>query len=198
MKVLALSVIPSPLTPLLEASGCEVLERFDPIDAAFLRRHKVDFVVSYRFRHIVSQEVIDQLRGRIINLHISLLPWNRGADPNLWSFLEDTPKGVTIHYIDAGIDTGDVIAQREVRFPAPGETLATTYCALERNILQLFQEEWPGIMSGRAPLRPQGPGGSFHLLKDKKPYLHLIAGKGWDTPVAELTGKACPSSEKQE
>jgi len=36
------------------------------------------------------------------------------ADPNVWSFIEKTPKGVSIHYLDAGIDTGDIIAQKLV------------------------------------------------------------------------------------
>ncbi|MCL0081308.1 hypothetical protein M1N64_03665 [Peptococcaceae bacterium] len=50
---------------------------------------------------------MDKFQGRAINLHISFLPWNRGADPNFWSFIENAPVGVSIHYLDEGIDTGD-------------------------------------------------------------------------------------------
>lgn len=46
-----------------------------------------------------------------MNLHISYLPWNKGADPNFWSCIDGTPAGVTLHHIDAGVDTGDIIAQ---------------------------------------------------------------------------------------
>ena len=64
--------------------------------------NKFDWIVSYGYRYIITQDILDAVRGQAINLHISLLPWNRGADPNLWSFLDDTPKGITIHYIDSG------------------------------------------------------------------------------------------------
>ena len=60
-------------------------------------------------------------------MHISLLPWNRGYHPNIWSFLEDTPKGVTIHYINEGIDTGDIIVQKEIVIDEDKETLKSSY-----------------------------------------------------------------------
>ena len=123
MKVLSLGIKPSPLKSILEKNNCKVIERTDPIDLEFFNSSKVDFAVSYRFRHIVRKPIIEHLRGNIINLHISLLPWNRGADPNLWSFLENTPKGITIHYIDDGIDTGDIIAQKELFFDENKETI---------------------------------------------------------------------------
>ena len=66
-----------------------------------------DFIVSYGYRYIIKKNIIDYFHKRIINLHISYLPYNRGADPNLWSILEDTPSGVTIHYIDDDKHTSD-------------------------------------------------------------------------------------------
>ena len=62
----------------------------------------------------------------MINIHISMLPWNCGADPNFWSWFYATPKGVSIHCIDSGIDTGGLLTQAEIMFPA-GETLRTSY-----------------------------------------------------------------------
>ena len=61
-----------------------------------------DFIISFGYRHIIKEDIIDKFINKIINLHISYLPYNKGADPNLWSYLENTPKGVTIHYIDKG------------------------------------------------------------------------------------------------
>ena len=52
----------------------------------------------------------------IINLHLSYLPFNRGAHPNFWSFYENTPSGVSIHLIDAGIDSGPILFQKEIKF----------------------------------------------------------------------------------
>ena len=71
-------------------------------------------MVSYGYRKIVLADVIDKMAGEIINLHISYLPWNRGANPNFWSFIDDTPKGVTIHEMSADLDKGRILCQKEL------------------------------------------------------------------------------------
>jgi len=76
------------------------------------------------------------LGNRAINLHPSLLPWNRGAHSNFWSFLEDTPKGVTIHIIDEGIDTGDILLQKKIKFDQSKETLRSSYGRLQQELQQ--------------------------------------------------------------
>lgn len=148
----------------------------------------VDFLVSYGYPFIIPTDVLLRFPRRAINLHISYLPWNRGADPNLWSFLEDTPKGVTIHYIDTGLDTGDILAQRKIAV-RPDDTLRTSYQRLADEIEALFKETWPEIRLGRLAGRPQPRGGSIHRRKDKACFEQFLTN-GWDTPVAELIGKA--------
>ena len=91
MTILVLGIIPSPLTPIIENQGFNVIEYADPVDTKYLKEHSIEYAVSYRYRHIIRKAVIEYLNGNIINLHVSFLPWNRGADPNLWSFLENTP-----------------------------------------------------------------------------------------------------------
>ena len=196
MKVLVLGVTPSPITPILRENGCAVTEYENSINVDFLKERAIEFAVSYRYRYIITKAVVDYLRGKIINLHISFLPWNRGADPNLWSFLEDTPKGITIHYVDDGLDTGDIIAQKESIFDNPEETLASTYKKLNSEIIELFRENWPLIAAGNAPRMKQPSGGSFHRIKDKAKFKHVLAEKGWDTPVEELRGLAVIQSAK--
>jgi methionyl-tRNA formyltransferase len=154
---------------------CEVLEY-------------IDFIVSYGYRYILHQDVLDKFPNKAINIHISLLPWNRGADPNLWSFLENTPKGVTIHYMDCGVDTGEIIVQQEVNF-STNETLRTSYEKLSIVAQDLFRRYWVDIREGRIKSYPQPTWGSHHLLKDRAQYEYLLT-KGWDTPVCTLIGKA--------
>ncbi len=89
----------------LQASGHDIVRREEPFDIAFLEKHRFNFGISYRFLHIIRPAEIAWFQDRLINLHISYLPWNRGKDPNFWSWIENTPKGVTIHRIDTGIDT---------------------------------------------------------------------------------------------
>jgi methionyl-tRNA formyltransferase len=118
------------------------------------------------------------------------LPWNRGADPNLWSFLEDTPKGVSIHYIDEGIDTGDIIVQKELFFNKKAETLASTYKKLNTEIIELFKMYLEPIIKGKIVRNKQLLPGSFHKITDKEPFQYLISDKGWETSVESLIGKA--------
>jgi len=197
MTILVLGVIPSPLTSIIENHGLNVIECADPIDTEYLQKRSVEFAVSYRYRHIIRKAVIEYLNGNIINLHVSFLPWNRGADPNLWSFLENTPKGVSIHYIDEGIDTGDIIAQKELFFNNKLETLASTYKKLNTEIIELFKRYWELIINNKIDRKKQMQTGSFHKITDKDPFQHLINNKGWETPVGNILGKALINSEKR-
>lgn len=184
MKVLLLAPADSPLLPIIRDAGDDVAATMDPVGADALRRDGVEFLVSYGYRHILRANVLDPYEGRIVNLHISHLPWNRGADPNFWSFVDDTPKGVTIHYMDAGVDTGDIIVQKPVSFSAD-DTLRTSYDKLQREICELFRRHWEDIRSGRCARVPQKGAGSSHKVKDKEPYLSWLTA-GFDTPVAAL------------
>lgn len=153
MNVLVLGPENLELERIITSDGHRVVRREASIDVAYLEKNQIDFVVSYGYRYIIQADVLNFMKGRIINMHISYLPWNRGADPNLWSFLEDTPKGVTIHYVDEGIDTGDIIAQRELFFEPDRHTLSTTYSQLHKEMISLFKETWPliDVRGGGAP-----------------------------------------------
>jgi len=161
----------------------------EPFDPAATR---ASFAVSHGYRLILRAPVIEQLPDRIVNLHIALLPYNRGADPTLWSVLESTPAGVTIHHIDAGVDTGDIIAQREVALD-DDDTLATAYAKLQDAMAELFREQWPAIRAGAAARRAQPPGGSVHRVADRAAVEHLLTD-GWDTPIGSLRGRCAGSS----
>jgi methionyl-tRNA formyltransferase len=153
----------------------------------------VDFIVSYGYQFIIKNDVIALYPNKIVNLHISYLPWNRGTDPNMWSFLEGTPKGVTIHYIDANIDTGEILAQEKVPYESD-DTLRTSYERLSDRIEKLFMRVWPAIRSGQATTFSQPAGGSFHMSRERAAVEHLLHS-GWDTPVADLIGQAVAEQE---
>jgi methionyl-tRNA formyltransferase len=148
-------------------------------------------VVVHGYRRILPPETLRALPATVVNGHISLLPWNRGADPNLWSVLEDTPTGVTIHHVDAGVDTGDVITQTPVEID-DDETLATSYQLLQRALSDLFATSWAAIRAGTAPRVPQPPGGSVHRVADRAAVEHLLTD-GWDTGVGRIRGARADS-----
>jgi methionyl-tRNA formyltransferase len=179
----------------LVASGDRVSYTEQKIDISSELLKEVDFIISYGYRHIIKQNVLELFQNRAINIHVSLLPWNRGADPNLWSFLENTPKGVTIHIMDRGIDTGDVLIQEEIDFSCldESETLNTTYTKLTQLAEDLFKRFWINTKQNGMVFtsHPQKSLGTFHFLKDRAKYEYLLE-KGWHTPVINITGKGLP------
>ena len=107
--------------------GEDVAYTEEKININFVKKINPEFIISYNYRYIISGEIIKFVNNKVINLHISYLPYNKGAYPNVWSFFENTPKGVTIHYVDGGIDTGDIIVQKEVFINEDRETLRSSY-----------------------------------------------------------------------
>ena len=187
MNILMLGPDREHLVDYLKSTGDEVVTYESPIKKDSHILSGVDFIISYGYRHIIKKDVLKMFPKRVINLHISLLPWNRGTDPNLWSFLDNTLKGVTVHYIDSGIDTGEILAQKEITFDA-NETLRTSYDKLSCTIEHLFKEVWPEIREGCHKSFAQPAGGSCHRKRNIASVEHLLK-QGWDTPVADLIGK---------
>jgi methionyl-tRNA formyltransferase len=126
---------------------------------------RADIAVSVLFGYILRAELLRIFPMGCINLHPALLPFNRGANPNVWSIVENTPAGATLHYIDEGVDTGDIIAQQRVEIE-PIDTGETLYGKLEQASVQLFQQSWPAVREGRCSRTPQSSGVAAHKLRD--------------------------------
>lgn len=85
------------------------------VNADIIRRLEPDLIVSAYYRKILPKEIIELPKMGCINIHPSLLPRDRGPNPTLYSVLRgDKYAGATLHYIDEGMDTGDIIAQCKV------------------------------------------------------------------------------------
>ncbi|MBE7532517.1 MAG: formyl transferase [Ardenticatenaceae bacterium] len=139
------------------------LRKADTLQA--IQALKPDVALSILFGFILQPSFLSLFPRGVINLHPAYLPYNRGANPNIWSIVENTPAGVTLHYIDPGIDTGDIIAQEQV-VVEPVDTGLTLYNKLEMASLALFQRTWPLIRSGQVPRLPQAGEGTFHRVQD--------------------------------
>lgn len=125
-----------------------------------------DIALSVFFGYILQPSFLRIPAKGCLNLHPAFLPYNRGAYPNVWSIVEGTPAGVTLHYVDEGIDTGDIVAQRQVPV-RPTDTGERLYRRLEQACVDLFQRAWPLVRSGQASRIPQDKGsGTFHRVRD--------------------------------
>lgn len=148
-----------------------LLRQPEVLDA--IRALRPDIGLSVLFDYILRSEFLDLFPAGVVNLHPAYLPYNRGQYPNVWSIVERTPAGVTLHYIDAGVDTGDIIAQRQVPIE-PVHTGETLYRRLERVCVELFKETWPLIRSGRAPRISQDKQeGTYHRTHDVERIDHI-------------------------
>jgi methionyl-tRNA formyltransferase len=191
MKVLFLTnnKITEPLVQWLGLYGEKVRVWSEKITMESLKDSLPDFIISYNYRYIIKEDVISAYKDRIINLHISFLPWNRGADPNIWSFLDDTPKGVTIHLLDTGIDTGDILLQEKIEFDPAIETLYTSYTRLHEMIQTLFKENWEAIKGGQIkPFRQVGKGSS-HRISDMEEVESITGPIDYHLPVMDILNR---------
>ncbi|MCQ2522757.1 MAG: formyl transferase [Lachnospiraceae bacterium] len=146
------------------------------------------FVVSFNYKHIVKADVIDCLKGKIINLHVSYLPYNKGASPNFFSFMENTPKGVTIHKLEAGLDSGDILLQKELKFDESKETFKTSYDKLINEITSLLIDNWKDLKDGKIASKTQTEGGSYHKMSDLESY-NKISPIDWNDTIIKAKEK---------
>lgn len=129
---------------------------------------KPDIIVSCGFRHIVPSDIRHIPPGGCINIHSSYLPYNRGANPNVWSIIENTPAGVCVHFMDDGVDTGPIIARREVKVSF-SDNAKDLYRKLEDAQVELFQEVWEQLKQGTVKSVTQSKDeGTLHAVKDFK------------------------------
>lgn len=122
--------------------------------------------VSVYFGYILRRPLLQLFPRGVVNLHPSLLPHGRGAYPNVWAIVDGTPAGVTLHWVDEGVDTGDIAAQREVPVEA-WDTGQSLYHKLNEAAAQLFRDSWAALQAGTLPRTPQPTTGfGAHRVKD--------------------------------
>ena len=165
------SVVPqrTTLAGLAKANGIAVARVEDvngPEMVALLRDFGVDLIVSCYFDQIMRPEVIELPRHGVVNVHSSLLPMHRGPMPVLYACLDNPPQlGITIHRVDAGVDTGPILARRTFEAP-PGQSVLALTGALHMAGIELLEDLLPAIEAGQAQLTPQ-VGGSYESFPDR-------------------------------
>ena len=135
----------------------------EPEAVALLRGLDPDYIIGIHFPYIVSEEVLRVPRVGVLNLHPAFLPYNRGWHTPSWAIMEQTPIGATLHFMDSGVDTGDIVHQTQLAV-SPGDTAHTLYARLLELEMQVFTEAWPRLKSVLYERKPQDRAqGSAHL-----------------------------------
>jgi phosphoribosylglycinamide formyltransferase 1 len=118
---------------------------------------RADLVVLAGYMQLLSPGFVQRFRNRVVNVHPALLPSFPGLDAigqALAAGVETT--GVTVHFVDEGVDTGPVIAQREVPVP-PDVARAELEAAVHAVEHELYPEAIRMIAEGRARIDPSDP-----------------------------------------
>jgi phosphoribosylglycinamide formyltransferase-1 len=128
----------------------------DTSEAAFLdalREAEVDLVVLAGFMRILRGEILRAFAQRIVNIHPALLPAFPGLEA--WKQALDygaKMTGVTVHFVDQGIDTGPIIAQEPVPI-LPGDTPATLHARIQEVERKLYPAVIAALARGEIRLR---------------------------------------------
>ncbi len=138
-----------------EPDGIELLQSLD-----------LDYIIGVHFPYIVPDEVLAIPRIGVLNLHPALLPYNRGWHTPSWAILDGTPIGATLHFMDSGLDTGDIVAQIQLEIH-PEDTAHSLYGRLVELEVELFRrgmasaglgEPSPAASIRRRGIQPQSGG----------------------------------------
>jgi methionyl-tRNA formyltransferase len=136
---------------------------------AYLRQNAIDILVSVACPQILKQEVITAPKMFCLNYHTALLPENRGRQPLFWALYKNQKEtGITIHKIDTGIDTGDILTQESFAI-SDADTLHTLY---KKSIVigpRVLAQALKKCSHGNAVFR-QNPAstGSYNRFPDEK------------------------------
>lgn len=144
-----------------------------------IRNLKPDVICVVAYGKILPQELLDIPKLGSINVHGSLLPKYRGAAPIQWAVLNgDKTTGITTMYMDAGMDTGDMILKQEVEI-GEDETTGELWERLSKIGGKLLVETLKLVEEGKAPREKQSANFTMAPMLNKE-----MAEINWETKTA--------------
>ncbi len=153
-----------------------------PESEALLQKLAPDCVVIIAYGQIIPARLLPIPRLGWINLHASLLPKYRGAAPINWAIVNgETRTGVTTMRIDAGMDTGEMLLQREIEI-GPQETAPELAARMSESGAPIMAETLRGLAAGSIAPKPQE-----HAKASYAPMLKKEDGRiDWKQPAKEI------------
>jgi methionyl-tRNA formyltransferase len=173
---------PSPVKSCAQKLNLPVLQPERVRDEKFiaeLRGLKPDLIVVVAYGQILPAAILELPRFGCLNVHTSLLPKYRGAAPIQWALADgETETGVTVMKMDAGLDTGGIVAQRRTPIQ-PEDDSAALHDRLAQLGAELLAQIIPDYVAGKISPRPQTVEGVSYAAKIKKADGHI----NWNQPA---------------
>ena len=174
--------------PVKECALSHNLEVFQPVkirdtqNIEYLKNFQADIMIVAAFGQILPKSILDMPKYGCVNIHASLLPKYRGASPIQWAVINgDEISGVTAQRMDVGIDTGDMIAKREIRL-AKDETGGSLFDKLADLGAKLCVETMDLIATGKASYTPQNHEAATHTALISKE----LGNIDWNKSAVEI------------
>ncbi len=137
----------------------------EPEGVTILTSLKPDYILSIHFPYIVPRQVLSIPTIGALNLHPAYLPYNRGWHTPTWAIVEGPPYGAPLHWMDEGIDTGDIALQRQIAV-LPTDTAHSLYQRALKAEAEIMREAIPLLKAGPLPRIPQREAGTVHNKTD--------------------------------
>jgi methionyl-tRNA formyltransferase len=153
------------------------------VNSSALAEYHADLYIVAAFGQILPQVVLDQPHYGTLNIHASLLPKYRGADPIAEAILQgESETGISIMLLDAGIDTGPVLLKRSIPI-SDDDTTGTLTPKLAHLGAEALREALPGWIAGTITpeLQDEEKASHTHMLTKEDGEIH------WDRPAIILT-----------
>lgn len=134
----------------------------------YTTREDPDFYISVLWPEIIKPDALAE--NHYLNLHPAPLPEYRGCNSYAHAIINgETEYGVTMHYMNEGIDTGPIIASP--RFPIePDDTGRSLYDRAQIHALAMFEDLWPILKGGLPPATTQPAEGRYYRRDSLVPY----------------------------
>jgi len=126
----------------------------------------IDLALVAWWPKLIRHPLLRVAKHGMINTHPSLLPHNRGKHYNFWALVEEAPFGVTLHFVEDGIDSGDIVAQQPIAYDweDTGETL---FVKARQAMVSLVAQTYPTLRTLSIPRRGQDTSlGSLHFARE--------------------------------
>lgn len=164
----------SPVKILAESHNIPV---FQPVkirnDYEVIKEIKPDLIITCAYGQIIPQEVLDVPKYGAINIHASLLPKYRGSAPIQWAMINgDNETGITLMYMDAGMDTGDMIAKKTCLIDK-NDNIETLHNKLSVMGSSLLLEYLPVLIGNSVPREKQNDNLATYAPMIKREDEHL-------------------------
>ena len=158
------------------------------INSSFIKQNKIDFLITSGYAYLIKKNILKILK-KSINLHISFLPFGRGIMPNVWSFYEGYPSGISIHELDAKFDTGKILIQKKINFKNfKSQTLKSTHDYLIYHLEKFFIKNADKIFNNQIKGFKQDKFFKikrYHTRKESNKLMKKFKKK-WNTKIIEV------------